>query len=401
MENFHLKKFDITYYHGPKAKDIIREDVIRDIAECGFTLIPLHYDTETNKKALPILKKYGIDAIPSDPRLRNVYDNDLLAEADSVVREVVEDYREFSNVIGFEIIDEPAAYNFPVIAALVNAIKRYAPDKEALINLFPNYATPDQLGNPDYMTHLEHFVNITRPHLLSYDHYHFLGRQNRNNILKLDVDERERLVRLAAEQTENRGGFFENIEDFRYISLKYDIDQMLIVLLTEHGPYRNLTKAEILWEVNMCLTYGMKRISYFTYQTPDYDEHWQWANGMCGYECEKFQHYYDAKEINSEIRAVGEHLFKTKTEAVFHIGEPEKGARQFAGYGKIRSIDGNNGVAGFFEDGSVYIVNKDFAKKNTFTLDYEGELEVFKDGTFIRAYGNEITLEAGAAVLLR
>ncbi len=44
---------------------------------------------------------------------------------------------------------------------------------------------------------------------------------------------------------------------------------------------------------------------------------------------------------------------------------------------------------------------ENFAKKNTFTLDYEGELEVFKDGSFIRAYGNEITLEAGAAVLLR
>jgi hypothetical protein len=274
---------------------------------------------------------------------------------------------------------------------------------ETVINLFPNYASTEQLGNPDYVSHLEAFVNIVRPHLLSYDHYHFVGRQNRNEILNLEVDERERLIRLSAETTENRGGFFENIEDFRSVALKYDIDQMLIVLLTEHGPYRNLTIGELYWEVNMCLAYGMKRISYFTYWEPSHDDHWQWTNAMCDTEGNKMQHWYDVKEINADIAPAGRRLFNTKSEEVFHIGTPEPGAKKFEAYGPITAIDGEGGVIGFFEDGSMYLVNRDFIKDNTFTIHTDKPLSVLSDDRFIPIDDCVITVELGAgeAVLLK
>ena len=243
-----------------------------------------------------------------------------------------------------------------------------------------------------------------RPHFLSYDHYHFLGRENRNEALNLDVDERERLIRIAAEKTENRAGFFENIEEFRSVALKYDIDQMLIVLLVEHGPYRNLTLSELFWEVNMCLAYGMKRISYFTYWQPDDDnDHWQWTNAMCDLEGNKLQHWYDVQKINATVAPIGRHLFNTKTEAVFHINTNEAGTKAFEGYGVVTSVEGNNGVIGFFEDGSVYLVNCDFLNKNTFTLHSNTDISVFADNHFVFSDKKDITfeLEAGEAVLLK
>lgn len=398
-----MKQFDITYFHGPFADFVVREDVIAEIAASGMTLMPLHYGTQTNKQALPILRRFGLRAIVSDPRISKVYWSDDLAAADAMAKEVVADYAEFDNIIGWDIVDEPNAKKFPVLGAIVNAFRRYSPDKETVINLFPNYASPEQLGNPDYVSHLEAFVNIVRPHLLSYDHYHFLGRQNRNEILDLDVDERERLIRLSAETTENRGGFFENIEDFRSVALKYDIDQMLIVLLTEHGPYRNLTIGELYWEVNMCLAYGMKRISYFTYWEPSHDDHWQWTNAMCDTEGNKMQHWYDVKEINADIAPAGRRLFNTKSEAVFHIGTPEPGAKKFTSYGPITAIDGENGVIGFFEDGSMYLVNRDFIQDNTFTIHTDKPLSVLSDDRFIPVDDCVITVELGAgeAVLLK
>ncbi len=241
-----MKQFDITYFHGPFANYVVREDVIAEIAASGMTLVPLHYGTETNKQALPILRRFGLRAIVSDPRIHRIYGADDIAGADAMAKEVVADYAEFDNIIGWDIVDEPNAKKFPILGAIVNAFRRYSPDMETVINLFPNYASPEQLGNPDYISHLEAFVNIVRPHLLSYDHYHFLGRQNRNEILDMEVAERERLIRLSSETTKNRGGFFENIEDFRSVALKYNIDQMLIVLLTEHGPYRNLTSVSCI-----------------------------------------------------------------------------------------------------------------------------------------------------------
>ena len=398
-----MKQFDITYFHGPFSDFVVREDVIADIAASGMTLVPLHYDTKTNKQALPILRRFGLRAIVSDPRIHRIYGADDIAGADAMAREVVSDYAEFDNIIGWDIVDEPNAAKFPVLGAIVNGFRRYSPDKETVINLFPNYASPEQLGNPDYVSHLEAFVNIVRPHLLSYDHYHFFGRQNRNEILDLNVDERERLIRLSAETTENRGGFFENIEDFRAVALKYDIDQMLIVLLTEHGPYRNLTIGELYWEVNMCLAYGMKRISYFTYWEPSHDDHWQWTNAMCDTEGNKMQHWYDVREINADIAPAGRRLFNTKSEAVFHIGVPEEGAKKFDAYGPITSIEGENGVIGFFEDGSIYLVNRDFINDNTFTLHTDKPLSVLSDDRFIPVDDCVITVElvAGEAVLLK
>lgn len=398
-----MKRFDITYFHGPFSQYITQEEVIEEIAASGITLMPLNNNTETNKIALPILKRYGLRAIVSDPRIIHLYNTNDIAGADAVIKAVVDDYKEFDNLIGWDIIDEPHAEKFPVLAAIVNAFHRYSPDKETVINLFPNYASSEQLGSVDYKAHLEEFVNIVHPDLISYDHYHFMGREKRSMIMDSSIDERERLIRISAETTENRGGFFDNIEAIRSTALKYDIDPMLIILLTEHGPYRNLTINELYWEVNMCLAYGMKRISYFTYWEPGYSEDWQWANAMCDTVGNKQQHWYDVQEINSVITPVGCHLFNTVSEAVFHIGTQQENTKVFENYGPISAIDGENGVIGFFEDGSIYLVNRDFANKNTFTLHTNKPLTMFLDNKFVKASDSDITieLEAGKAILLK
>ena len=67
------------------------------------------------------------------------------------------------------------------------------------------------------------------------------------------------------------------------------------------------------------------------------------------------------------------------------------------------SIDGENGVIGFFEDGSIYLVNRDFINDNTFTLHTDKPLSVLSDDRFIPVDDCVITVELGAgeAVLLK
>ena len=397
-----MKSFDITYFHGPFPQYIVKPETIADIAASGITLVPISGDLARNKTVLNLLRQYGLRAEVHDSRIGALYYAGDIAAVDETVRQITEDYGEFENLVGWDITDEPNAEKFPILAAIVNAFRRYSPDKETVINLFPNYASPEQLGNPDYITHLEEFVNVVRPHFISYDHYHFLGRENRRAVLESAVDERERLIRLSAETTVNRGGFFENIEDIRRVSLKYDLDAMLIVLLTEHGPYRNLTYGELLWEVNMSLVYGMKRISYFTYWEPSHDDHWQWTNAMCDTEGKKMQHYYDVQSINAAIKPAGEFLFNRTSVGVYHIGDtPEKGTVPFSSCGKVRSIDGDCGVIGIFDDGSMYLVNRDFLAPRTFKLHADAPLTVMRDGIFTDLTDTEITLDPGAAVLLK
>lgn len=386
-----MNRFDITYFCGPSADYIVKEEIIADIAKSGMTLVPLGCDAETNKKALPLLARYGLNALVSDPRIYDIYNARNIEGADAMIKEITEDYKPYNNIVGWDIVDEPNAAAFPVLAAIVAAFRKYTPDKETVINLFPNYASPEQLGNPDYRTHLEEFVQTVNPHLISYDHYHFLGRDNRNAIMSDDIDEREKLIRLSAETTENRGGFFENIEVVREVGLKYNIDPMLIVLLTEHGPYRNLTYGELSWEVNMCIAYGMRRISYFTYWEPSHDDFWRWTNAMCDRKGIRYQHWFDVQKINMSAVEAGRALFGHKSLAVYHIGTPEPGTSEFAAFGPISSIEGENGVIGFFEGKMAYLVNRDFLSDNSFTIHSDIPLSC----------GSEVTLKPGEALLIK
>lgn len=396
-----MKQFDITYFYGPRDADLTKRETIANIAASGITLMQLCGSPESVKQALPIMAEYGLSGNVFDDRIMNLVSKNDPAAVDAVVKQVVEEYKDFENVIGWEVTDEPNADRFPILAEITKAFNKYAPGKDVIINLFPNYAVPAQLGTEDYMTYLEKFASTVPTGVLSYDHYHFLGRGDRNRVLDLNVDEREKLIRLAAENTVDRGGFFENIEDIRKVALEYDMDPMLIVLLVEHGDYRNLTRAEILWEVNMCLVYGMKRLSYFTYWCPGPDEHWKWDNAMCDTQGNKMPHWYDVQAVNAEVAEVGKYLFKRKCQYVAHIGNVEKGAAEFAPYANISAVEGKDGVISFFDDGSIYLVNKDFKKEGTFTVKSRKPLKQYTNGKFISLGSETVRLGPGQGILLK
>ena len=398
-----MKQFDITYYYGPTPEYIVKEECIADIAASGITLCQLFWmKAEIVKRALPILKKYGLRATVCDKRIEDLYQHEKIEDVERVVKEVVEDYAEFDNVAEWGICDEPEATKFPIVAAIVNAFRKYS-DKATDINLFPDYAVPDQLKTADYQTYIEGFVENVKPHFLCYDYYQFMGRPAYARCNEGTEDERELLIRRAAEGVKDRDGFFDNLAVIRELGQKSGLNQMLIIQLVEHADCRNLTYGEILWEVNMCLAYGMHRISYFTYWLPEAgNSYFNWNNSMCDTKGNKYQHYYDVQTINKQIHSIGEMLFETESTEVFHIGELPKGTTCFVGYGAITKIDGDNAVIGFFENGYIYLVNRDFKKENTLTIHADKELSIYKNGTF-ESCGNKytVTLNAGEAVLLK
>lgn len=398
-----MKQFDITFFYGPTEEYIVKEDVIADMAASGITLCQLYWlETDTIKKALPVLKKYGLRANVCDKRILELYKQENMEAVDRVVKEVVEDYAAFDNVAEWGVCDEPDATKFPILAAIVKAFRKYS-DKTTDINLFPDYAGTELLKTPDYQTYLESFVETVKPHFLSYDYYQFMGRPPYERCHEGDEDLRELLIRQAAEGTEDRDGFFDNLAVIRSLGMKNNLDQMLIIQLVEHADCRNLTYEEILWEVNMCLVYGMHRISYFTYWLPeDGNLYMSWDNSMCDTKGNKFQHYYDVQAVNKEIKELGQMLFETKSTEVYHIGELPKGTIAFEGHGPIIKVEGDNGVIGFFENGYVYLVNCDFKNANTFTIHSDKEMSVYKDGKFETCNNTYIvTLGAGAGILLK
>ena len=163
---------------------------------------------------------------------------------------------------------------------------------------------------------------------------------------------------------------------------------MLIILLTEHMSYADLTKYQIEWEVNMCLTYGMKRISYFTYWLGAELLAEGWSNACMDTTGKIYPHYYDVQEINEWLLPLGKQLFDKNSTAVFHTrskggGSLEAGCEAYKSYGNLGEIATDAAVViGFFNDESFMITNRMYTdtenSRNTVEfLDIASGLEYF------------------------
>lgn len=298
---------DITYFYGPPDDCIVREEVIRAIAEAGFTLIPLEAaDSEVNKAALRLCGRYGLKALVRDGRIERFLRRPE-ERPEAAVAAMVADYAAFDNVQGWYITDEPHTGDFPRLGGNRLRLPAAAPGREVYINLFPDYADPGMLRAVDYASYLRLFVETVRPEILSYDYYPFLGRDRSVSADKLFLVETEREpgIRQAAARMEDRTEFFRNLGAIREAGLEAGIPTMLILQLTEHGYYRNPTKEELLWQVTHALAYGVSRISYFTYWLPDSDDgFWLWDNAMVERDGSPNPHYHQVREINRRLRSL-------------------------------------------------------------------------------------------------
>ena len=356
-----MNVYPIMYWFGPPLVD---EKAVKEIAEAGFTRIPVEgKDKDDNIRIIKLCADCGIEAMVADRRIFEAIGNPDRRE--SLLTRVVDDYKEFANVKAYYITDEPSCNDFEALGGVCTVLKRLDPEREAYINLFPNYASAEQLKADSYKEHIDLYVDIVKPTIISYDHYHFVGRdlEYKDNT---NENEREKLIREAAWNTAQRGGFFDNIEIIRDKSLETRVPFMVIILVVEHGPYRNLSEAEIRWEVFQSIAYGSSRISYFTYGTPNFDDDWKWANGMADTDGSLMRHYYDVMRINKDLKVIGAYLIDKKSTGVYHIGEEsDKLIKHYKPSGDIVDIKTTGGLTlGFFDGGETMLANKSYITVN-------------------------------------
>ncbi len=410
-----MSSYIITYWDGIPF-EFFSEERIKEAVDCGFNLIQggkvggyrenaikdEAYDVATSQKALEICEKYGVKYTVFDIRVINLVNGDPTDdEIDSTVRAVCEDYRTYPALHSYLVKDEPDASRFPRLKKIVEAFKKYDPEHLAYINLFPNYASSMQLGAPDYESYVEQFVKTVRPDLLCYDHYHLFKETPTE--LNVAPDSFEGQVYAASLSRDAKSGFYNNLEIIRKEGLKNNIPYMLIVLLVEHGPYRNLTRAELYFEVWQTLAYGCSSLSYYNYWA--LPRHTEYNNAIISADGEKCDHYFDVLEINKRISPIGERVAATRSEAVFHIGDSFlcEGAVPFKPHGGIEDISGGHLTAGFFEDGTFILANQDYFSPANITVTAKVPLMQFdpEANTFIPLKDNRITIPAGEGVYLK
>ncbi len=279
----------VTYWAGPP----MTEAAATQMADGGWNLV------WCGEKDLDLVLRHGLRAQVQDPLLTpaSLEDAGLLEKLDAFIGRV----RRHPAMYSYFITDEPNATNFPALGKLVAHLRERDPAHLAYINLFPTYATNDQLGNQGdtvtaYQGHLRQFIETVKPALISYDHYQFTAQGDSSQYF-LNLG----LVRRAAQDA---GVPFLNI-----------------VQAATWTPSMRAPKAdEMRFLVYTTLAYGAQGLSYYVYCCPGH------TGGIANPDGTPTPLYAALKTLNREFTAAALQLQPLESLGVYHAGMQPPGA---------------------------------------------------------------------------
>lgn len=310
------------------------QTVIAKIKDCGFTVAGF-----VGPETLRTCRKAGLKAIVSDARI-NDYDWTRLDEKIARAKAIpaIRAVRHDPGLYGFSLRDEPSADMFPGLAVMARVIREEAPGVWPYINLFPNYASPGQLGTPTYEQYLEDFVKICHPTQLSYDHYALMDDGSLN------------------------GGYWANLEQMRAVAQRHGLPFWNIVLAVGHFSFREPTASDLRFEVFSSLAYGARGLSYFTYFAPK-------VGNYRGAAIDQFGHatptWGNLQNINLQVQKLAPTLLELTSDETYHFGSVPPGCHGPGADSLVASMGGDFAAGDFTRaDGARYvlIVNKNLGK---------------------------------------
>jgi len=276
---FQQDRLAIGFWFDPPADEQM-EARYAEIAEANFTLVIGGFGARTPEQVrlqIALCEKYDMRALVARAGLSP----DQLPTGDGCW--------------GYMVRDEPNAADFPALAEMVAQLRKARPGKMAYINLFPNYASPAQLGTATYDEHVERFAREVDIDVLSMDHY---------PIMRPEAD--------------GRDTYCTNLEVMRRVALERDIPFWNFFNTMPFGPHSDPTEAQLRWQIYTSLAYGAKGVLYFCYWTPRGGE-FPKGGAIITAEGRRTRHYDQARRINAELKNLGPTLMRLTSTAVHRV----------------------------------------------------------------------------------
>jgi len=363
----------VTYWAGPDMTDATAQQM----AEGNFNVV------WCNEKQLDTVQAHGLRGMLHEGLLNPAVLGDPAkkAELDKLIARVKGHPAMYAYFIG----DEPNAARFPDIGKLFAYLREKDPAHLAYINLFPTYASNEQLGNKGdvvtaYKEHLQQFVDVVKPELISYDHYHFaVGGDN--------------------------GQYFLNIALIREAALQAGVPFLNIVqACTWHPSMRIPHTNEVRWLVNTSLAYGAQGISYYVYCHPGH------LGALATPDGQPTPLYHGLTNVNRDFVAIAAELQGLTSLGAYHANMEKLplGAVALPAEAPLRVGEGAPVLIGNFgaQGGAAThfaVVNLDYNKNIEVGLVAVGTLEGFNpaSGRWAPLNRSSLRLKAGAIKLLR
>lgn len=326
------EEFPISYWHGPPATSN-HPETWQVVEDCNFTFCGPRggYTVEENRQMLDFCQQIGIKAMIVDGRIGPR----MVAREDwqETIAQIVSDFGSHPALYGYYLKDEPNYADFEALRQISGEFLRHDPNHLAYINLFPTYASTKQLGTPTYADHLDQYLSIVKPRVLSYDHY------------------------CLMRDGTDRPDYFENLSLIREHGLRYGVPPWNIILSLSHLAYRDPTAGEMRWQVYTSLAYGMKGIMWFTYWS---EKSWEKDGeiGIVDSDGKPARLYPIVQQLNGEMKMLGRTLLGLTSTGVFHTGEIPAGCRRQGTDSLLSAPPDVPLVIGFFRDreGADYVM---------------------------------------------
>lgn len=378
--------FPIMAWWGPPA-GIVDDSVFQDMVDAGFTANLTFASRDENLMMLRVAHKAGLKLSVYDSRIdpRQPVDSAAFRRLDSVIA----DYKDSAAFLGYHIIDEPSAAIFGNIAPIKAYLNEKDPDHLAYVNLFPNYASTSQLGSSSYQAHVDDYMSIVRPQVLSYDFY-------------------------CITTGGLRSAYYENLEIIRNAAMSNGVPFWAFTLSTPHWSFPTPTEGHIRFQLYSDLAYGAKGLQYFTYGLPPSDASITFFQAPINPDGSKTPIWDMARNVNREILRLAPVLKKLTSVNVYHSLPLPQGTRGFPTDFYVTSVSGGALVAGSFTDSSgapyLMLVNRDYS--NGASMVFSGSVDTMAEisketglelPVTVRDAGNHIPLQftAGEGRLFR
>ncbi len=254
----------------------------RELAEAGFTLVIGGFGgtrMEQVQQQAALCEKYGLRLLAP----AHISDPENLPDGPAVW--------------GYSVRDEPNAADFPGLRERTDAIQAARPGKLAFINLFPNYASEEQLGTTTYDEHVRLFMETLQPDVLCMDHYPIFHPGH-----------------------DGREAYCENLATMREHALAHAIPFWNFFNIMPYGPHTDPTEGQLRWQIFTSLAYGARGVLYFCYFTPAGGE-FPKGGAIIARDGRRTRHYDEAQRINAELKALEPTLMQITSSGVYRLCE--------------------------------------------------------------------------------
>lgn len=346
-------------------------DRYREMRDAGITY-SLSFFSNLNevKLALDAAEQAGVKLLVSCPELKN--------EPEKTVKQLMN----HPAIAGYHLKDEPAVQLFPELSAWAKKIQAFDNKHFCYVNLFPNFASSEQLGTQSYLEYVQEYLNQIPVRFVSFDYY---------PVFKDHLGE----------------SWYENLELISKMSGEAGKPFWAFVLTTnyDNDHVTPQTIAAMRLQAFSDLAYGAQGIQYFTYWSatsvnqPSGEDQRGAPISATG----KRSVVYDRiKQMSREIQNLSNVFQDAKVISVRHtgLGQIPKGTIRLTSLPDAVKVLDTHGAPVLVsvlqkeKNSFLVIVNKDFLNSMKYTIYGDETLQrVLKDGTIVPAGVYEPSME--------